>query len=583
MRVTQKINAFLNANRYNLIFLISLVMFNILYLLFGFSYHHIFEETDGFSCFLYFKDIINNNIPPYHSEYWPAGLPLLIGGLSTIIGDFFIAGKIVIVEFSILFLISVYVLIKKIFNEKIAFFTYFLIAMNNWTVSFFYTINSDIAFSSLALLSVYFLISNSSIKSKSNIIYSSIFIGLATMIRWTGLFFIPIFFLNILIDNIKISNMVGISTKKKNYMQTRLKQYYNKISRSLFDTFIFMGIFLLIVAPIIILNVYWNGTPFFNKQYDNVYRAIQLYNNVSWEHITIPDELSWGWIFFGSESNIFYQQVIYSFIYEFPKLITKFLFAATPIYSILSNNLFLIISYLVFSFIFIGYYFKFRKEKKILKNNAASKILIIPLLIFFYLLIISMGFARMRFLYPIIPLLIAPLIYLIIEFLKSLIDLIIKIMLKIKRFKKTSEKYLTEEKTSILIYIIITTPIIFQFIFTLDNVKSDNMSELIEFKIAGVYLQDKVQPDDILIARKFNYLYYIGKGRIQGIPGYNLSEFYLGIQSVNFVIICERLEAKKLPFLKSLLDPSYPSIPAFLKCIFFYNQTGRRITIYEII
>jgi len=43
----------------------------------------------------------------------PAGLPLFIGGISTIIGDLFIAGKIVIVEFSILFLISGYDLIKK--------------------------------------------------------------------------------------------------------------------------------------------------------------------------------------------------------------------------------------------------------------------------------------------------------------------------------------------------------------------------------------------------------------------------------------------------------------------------------------
>ena len=219
----QKINAFLKASRYNLIFLISLVMFNILYLLFAFSYHPIFEETDGFSYFIYFKDIIKDNIPPFHSEFWPAGLPLLIGGVSTIIGDFFIAGKIIIVEFSILFLISVYILIKKIFNEKIAFFSYFLIALNNWTVSSFYTINSDIAFSSLTLLSIYFLISNSSIKSKSNIIYSSIFIGLATMIRWTGLFFIPIFFLKILIDNIKISKMVEYKKKKEELHANKVK------------------------------------------------------------------------------------------------------------------------------------------------------------------------------------------------------------------------------------------------------------------------------------------------------------------------------------------------------------------------
>ena len=189
----------------------------------------------------------------------------------------------------------------------------------------------------------------------------------------------------------------------------------------------------------------------------------------------------------------------------------------------------------------------------------------------------------MRFLFPIIPLLIAPLIYLIIEFLKSLIDLIIKIVLKFKRFNKTSKKYIVEEKTSILIYIIITTPIIFQIYFTFDEVKSDKMSEFIEFKIVGEYLQDKVQPDDILIARKQNYLYYIGKGSIHGIPGYNLSDVYLGIRSANFIIICERIEVRRRPFLELLLDHLDPSIPAFLKCIFSYNETGRRIAVYEII
>ena len=114
--------------------------------------------------------------------------------------------------------------------------------------------------------------------------------------------------------------------------------------------------------------------------------------------------------------------------------------------------------------------------------------------------------------------------------------------------------------------------IIFQLNFTFDNVISDSMSELIEFKIAGEYLHDEVQPDDILIARKLNYLYFIGKGSIQWVPAYNLSDFYLGIQSVNFLIICERLEAKRFPFLKLLLDPSYSGMPVFLRCIFFNTR-----------
>lgn len=85
MRVIQKRYTFLNESRYNLAFLISIFIFIILYLFIAFVFHPIFEETDGFSYCVYFKDILNSNIPPDHSEYWPAGLPLLIGGFSILI------------------------------------------------------------------------------------------------------------------------------------------------------------------------------------------------------------------------------------------------------------------------------------------------------------------------------------------------------------------------------------------------------------------------------------------------------------------------------------------------------------------
>ncbi|KKN50699.1 hypothetical protein LCGC14_0630080 [marine sediment metagenome] len=131
-------------------------------------------------------------------------------------------------------------------------------------------------------------------------------------------------------------------------------------------------------------------------------------------------------------------------------------------------------------------------------------------------------------------------------------------------------------------FFLISTPIIFQFYFTFNKIEYEYKSQKIEFRIAGEFLQNKVHPDDIIIAVNRNYLYYIGIGSIQGVNVKTLDDFFLVVQSVNFTIICERIEVERVPFLNLLLDPLDPMIPAFLKCIFSYYDTGRRILIYEI-
>ncbi|MFX0141653.1 MAG: ArnT family glycosyltransferase, partial [Candidatus Hodarchaeota archaeon] len=276
-----RIKTFVSESYYNLFFLISLIFFNILYLVFAFYFHDIFQETDGYSYYEYYQDIISNRNPPEYSEFWPLGLPCLIGFLSIFIGDFFISGKIIIVEFSIMFLISIYLTIKKVFNERIGFITYFLIATSHHMILLYFNIFSDIPFASLIMFSIYFLLEDTE-EHKKNLIYSSLFAGLATLIRWTGIFFLFFIILKSILDIIKASNR-------------DMKVIINKLR---YNTLIGISVFFIIMLPYLILNTLWWGSPFYNQNIYNVYKAMRLYAGDDWEEIEGPHRLSWSWILF---------------------------------------------------------------------------------------------------------------------------------------------------------------------------------------------------------------------------------------------------------------------------------------------
>ncbi|MFX1391995.1 MAG: glycosyltransferase family 39 protein [Promethearchaeota archaeon] len=571
-----------------------------MYLIFAFYFHEIFQETDGYAYYEYYQDIVLNDLPPRNSEFWPFGLPILIGSLSLLIGDFFIAGKIIIVEFSILFLFSIYISIRKVFNDRVAIFTYLFIATHVNLIIVYFTILGDIPFASLIILSVYFLFDNTT-ESKKNLIYSSIFLGLATMIRWTGLLCLPVIFVKIILDNMKISNNL---LKKKIYNIT-------------IHLFICFGVFLLTILPYLFINTLWWGSPFYNDQIFNIHKAMKIYEDSESYHYN-KEEASWFWFFFGPEAPLFYEQWFYSFFIEFPRLfvinfefpfdIGRILFNLILalifiIYSIkykkdqdISKNKFLFITFLVtffFIIIFIGflgliffffliliifiYYTEFKKRKA----NPHHEFLFIFFFLIFYLLIISMGFAELRFLFPILPFLIAPLIFIVLKLLDFFLRNIVLVFEKLNKFNKN---FLRDKRISYCISIIIAIFFVFQLISSYDRVILYKKIERVEYRIAGEFLRDKIDENDKIIGNKKNYRYYIGKGVILNVPNAeNINQFFLDIQSADYLIICEALEVFSYPELDFLLNTSSVDIPDFLIPIYNYEKPGRRIVIYEIL
>ena len=127
----------------------------------------------------------------------------------------------------------------------------------------------------------------------------------------------------------------------------------------------------------------------------------------------------------------------------------------------------------------------------------------------------------------------------------------------------------------------------FQFTTTTASLPySREIEEKLEYKIAGDFLKDRVNANDIVIMQKYNYLYYIGDCVPGDYPSVSLSAetTFKNIMEMNakYLIYSERIEAKGRAHLNLLFDPSDENIPEEFVLIFQYNKTGKRIVIYEI-
>jgi len=573
-RFKSKIIRFHKESRFNVYFTISLVIFNIVFLILTLFFHGVYEENDGFIYYLYYRDLITDIMtPPIDAGYWPPGIPLLIGIVSLVIGDYFIAGKIIMVEFSILFLFSTHITVKKLFNEKVAFFTYLAVATNHFIILYYYfQLNSDIPFGAFLIFSIYFVIRDgNTITSKMNLVYSAIFLSLATLIRWTGLFLLPVILIKFLIDSYKVSEIKFLQ-KFKNFI---------KISIT------FFGVFFLILLPYLILNTIWFDTPFLIGATTNIYKGMHF----DWRSLGVPEELSWSWFLFGPESDLFYQNLIKSFFKRNPFIFAKYLifYYVDPIETIFNMSIIIsIISILLFTSVFIGYFISYKIHKKEIKNSKWTFFytteFYIFIVILLYWLVISLAVIKMRYLFPIIPLLIAPLIFLIIKLLEKLGKFLTKVFLKIKKSDK--KHFYNKKKISQYTSIVLITIVSLQFIVSINSASYQNSMEKVEYKVAGEKLRDMVEKDDVLALFHMNYIYYIGDlgyDIIRFPASDNLSYFFSFIKFADYIVICERIEAYKRPDLEFLLNASHEDVPNYFNVIYTNNKTDRRIVIYEIL
>ena len=190
----------------------------------------------------------------------------------------------------------------------------------------------------------------------------------------------------------------------------------------------------------------------------------------------------------------------------------------------------------------------------------------------------------MRYIFPIIPLLIAPLIFLIIILLEKLGKFLTKVFLKIKKSDK--KHFFNKKKISQYTSIVLITIVSFQFIVSINSASYQNSIEKVEYKVAGKYLRDMVEEDDVLALFRLNYIYYIGDLGYEIIrfpASDNLSYFFSFIKFADYIIICERIEVYQRPDLEFLLNSSHEDVPNYFNVIYTNNMTDRRIVIYEIL
>jgi len=334
----------------------------------------------------------------------------------------------------------------------------------------------------------------------------------------------------------------------------------------------------------------WYNSPFYNKNLVNIYEAIRYYDS----DFVIPSNKSWNDILLGDSSMVFYEQWLNPIFFEIPSEFFKILFFYDiyPIKMLFWNRLFLLSSSLItFILVFISYFLYSRSHQKThdpdsLDNNHKSKkvfISIVLISIVLYILIISMGFIKKRFLYPILPLLVAPLIY-------SLNNLMTFILNKIKII---SEKYSlkignffsTKHQKSFFFLVLIMSPFIFfQFSASFHTISWQHENERVEFKITGEFLNDRIEENDIIVVRKQNYLYYMKFCRYRSYPSTNnLTQFFNELRSTDYLIVAERMEVQFRPDLGFLLNTSSEIIPNYINPIFQYNKTNRKIVIYEVL
>ncbi len=561
-----KIRTFFKQSRYNSAFLVLLIFFNIFYLICTIFFNPIYDETDGFIYYLYYRSFINCQFPPIYSNFWPPGIPLLIGGISIIIGDYFLAGKIIIVEFSILFLFISYLIIRKLLRAQIAFFSFLFLALDQDMLTYYiYTINIDIPSAALILVSLYFLISDN---IERNTLYSSISLSFATLIKVTSVCFILVVLIKIILNHF---NKNSIKIEKSRIIYTLLQ--LTKV----------IGVYLIILIPFFILNTIWYGNPLYNDNLGNVYASIAYYFN-----IPIPDEFSWLELFFGPETApLFYMTVMYSIFIEIPGNLFILLFyykipflpAISEFFEPSLRNS--VLALLVLLLVLIGFIIHYKSEKSKQKTKYIfTSLFYIHFSIIIYVLWISMGKFQTRFIFPIIPFIIAYLIYLLISTVDIIFLFLKKIFLKFfSSIKTTNKRFL--EKSFFVLFIIYA---IFQFSIGIFIINGSYQNELVEYKIAGDFLKDKVSPEDKIAMVRKNYIYYIENIQYSDYPSSeNKTQFFRDLEDygVTYMIISVRNDLNYRPDLRFLIDPYSEYIPDNVNLLFISNSTPNKIVIYK--
>ena len=210
-----------------------------------FFVHQYFGEIDGAEMVFGAKSIFSGlgykGIP---RDYWPPLYSLLIIPFFLLTGNWFIAGKVLSLISSIIFLYFSYNIIEQLFKERIALITIVLLILNPVFVLYSTLVEDHMLFSSLSIIGLYYFIkfTKNDLPSKYGdfipLVIAGCFISLATLTRYPGYVFFLIIIIFLIFGDVFPNSDINLT-----------------LTRRLQMIIIFSSTFFLIQSPWMIINL----------------------------------------------------------------------------------------------------------------------------------------------------------------------------------------------------------------------------------------------------------------------------------------------------------------------------------------
>ena len=237
-------------------------LYFLLMLFISLKYHIIGDynvETDFYWSYVPQARHILEGVVPIEGFHGPA-YPMVLALIALITKDLFHAGIVLSVLAAAVSLYLVFEILKKLFKSDIALIGTLLVAVNTTFVRYAYTAGTDMLFMAFIAASIYFLLREEQLRWPS-IAFSAVFAALGYLTRYNGL-----------------SAAVGVP------LAIVIANPFHQRWRDRFKTSgVFLGIFLLAIAPWGVFCLIQKGSFFYNRNYLNIAYEMFAKGKVSWD------------------------------------------------------------------------------------------------------------------------------------------------------------------------------------------------------------------------------------------------------------------------------------------------------------
>ena len=243
-------------------------LYFLLMLFVSLKYHIIGDynvETDFYWSYVPQARHILEGVVPIEDFHGPA-YPMVLALMALVTKDLFHAGVILSLLAASVSLYLVFEILKKLFKSDIALLGVLLVAANTTFVRYTYTAGTDMLFMAFIMASTYFILREEQLKWQS-IALTALLAALGYLTRYNGL-----------------SAAVGVP------LAITLANPYQQSWRDRFKTSgIFLGIFLLAIAPWGVYCLIQKGSFFYNRNYLNIAYEMFAKGKIGWDQYWYGD------------------------------------------------------------------------------------------------------------------------------------------------------------------------------------------------------------------------------------------------------------------------------------------------------